>query len=98
MGKKNTAAEQDSSAAAATDAHTTPEQKEREAGQTEGRRRRTDGRPQSVRPSVRPSHSRWGSCTLNTAGHGVDTVQYMSTRGIAIPVTQCFFEEFLNIA
>jgi len=78
-GKKNTAAEQDSSAAAATDAHTTPEQKEREAGQTEGRRRRTDGRPQSVRPSVRPSHSRWGSCTLNTAGHGVDTVQYMST-------------------
>jgi hypothetical protein len=53
MGKKNTAAEQDSSAAAATDAHTTPEQKEREAGQTEGRRRRTDGRPQSVRPSVR---------------------------------------------
>lgn len=54
MGKKNTAAaEQDSSAAAATDAHTTPEQKEREDGQTEGRRRRTDRRPQSVRPSVR---------------------------------------------
>ncbi len=50
--EKNTAAEQDSSAAA-TDANTTPEQKEREDGQTEGRSRRTDGRPQSVRPSVR---------------------------------------------
>ncbi len=50
--EKNTAAEQDSTAAA-TDAHTTPEQNEREDGQTEGRRRRTDGRPQSVRPSVR---------------------------------------------
>lgn len=38
-----------------------------------------DGQTPAVRPSVRPSHSRWGSCTLNTAGHGVDTVQYMST-------------------